>query len=259
MEKVNIYNLDGQSKGSIEVPSIFKFKPRLDLVQIASEAFITKNKQKQGRDKRAGLRNTAEGWGTGHAMSRAPRIKGSGFQTARNVGRVPFAKGGRIAHPIKNERKIIKKLNSKVKKLSIYSAISASGQTKWLENRGHIISDVPQIPLVIDDKVQTIKKTKDIFLVLCELGLKKELLKTKKAKKVRAGKGKRRGRKYKSSKGPLLVIKEDYGIIKAIKNIPGLDAAKIENLSIDLLAPGAMLGRFVIWTQSAFNELNNYF
>jgi large subunit ribosomal protein L4e len=259
MEKVNIYNLDGQSKGSIEVPSIFNFKPRLDLVQIASEAFITKNKQKQGRDRRAGLRNTAEGWGTGHAMSRAPRIKGSGFQTARNVGRVPFAKGGRTTHPIKNERKIIKKLNSKVKKLSIYSAISASGRTKWLENRGHIISDVPQIPLVIDDKVQTIKKTKDIFLALCELGLKNELLKTKKAKKVRAGKGKRRGRKYKFSKGPLLVIKEDYGIVKAIKNIPGVDVAKIEDLSINLLAPGALLGRFVIWTQSAFNELNNYF
>jgi len=259
MEKINIYNLDGQSKGTIELPLIFKLKPRIDLIQSAAEVFVTKNKQKQGRDKRAGLRNTAESWGTGHAMSRAPRIKGSGFQTARNVGRVPYATGGRSTHPIKNEKKIEKKLNSKAKKLSIYSAISASGKTKWLENRGHIISDVPQIPLVIDDKVQTIKKTKDIFVVLCELGLKKELLKTKKAKKIRAGKGKRRGRKYKLAKGPLLVIKEDYGIVKAMKNIPGFEVAKIENLSIDLLAPGAMPGRFVIWTQSAFNELNNYY
>jgi large subunit ribosomal protein L4e len=88
--------------------------------------------------------------------------------------------------------------------------------------------------------------------------MKKELLKTKKAKKIRAGKGKRRGRKYKFAKGPLLVIKEDYGIVKAMKNIPGFEVAKIENLSIELLAPGAMPGRFVIWTQSAFNELNNY-
>ena len=258
MEKVNIYNLDGQSKGSIELPLVFKFKPRTDLIQFASEVFITKNKQKQGRDKRAGLRNTAEGWGTGHAMSRAPRIKGAGFQTARNAGRAPYAIGGRRTHPIKNEKKIEKKLNNKAKKLSIYSAISASGQPKWLENRGHIISDVPQIPLVIDDKVQTIKKTKDIYMVLNELGMKKELLKTKKAKKIRAGKGKRRGRKYKFAKGPLLVIKEDYGIVKAMKNIPGFEVTKIENLSIELLAPGAMPGRFVIWTQSAFNELNNY-
>jgi large subunit ribosomal protein L4e len=126
MDKINIYNLDGQSKGSIELPLVFKFKPRTDLIQFASEVFITKNKQKQGRDKRAGLRNTAEGWGTGHAMSRAPRIKGSGFQTARNVGRVPYAIGGRRTHPIKNEKNIEKKLNNKTKKLSIYSAISAS-------------------------------------------------------------------------------------------------------------------------------------
>lgn len=258
MDKINIYNLEGQSKGSIDVPSIFKFKPRLDLIQFASEVCVTKNKQQQGRDKRAGLRNTAEGWGTGHAMSRAPRIKGSGFQTARNAGRVPYAVGGRRTHPIKSEKKIEKKMNDKAKKLSIYSAISASGKLEWVEKRGHIISEIPQIPLVIDDKVQTIKKTRDIYTILCELGLKQELLKIKKAKKIRAGKGKGRGRKYKLSKGPLLVIREDYGIVKAINNIPGFDVSKIEDLSIDLLAPGAMPGRLVIWAQSAFNELNNY-
>lgn len=258
MEKINVYNLEGQSKGSIDLPKIFKLKPRLDLIQFASEVYITKNKQSKGRDKRAGLRNTAESWGTGHEMARTPRIKGSGFQTARNAGRVPYAVGGRVSHPIKSEKNIEKKMNEKTKKLSIYSAISASGQPRWVEKRGHLISDIPQIPLVIDDKVQTIKKTKEAYAILCELGLKNDLLKTKNAKKIRAGKGKRRGRKYKFSKGPLLVIKEDYGIVKAMNNIPGCDVAKIEDLSIDLLAPGALPGRFVLWTQSAFNELNNY-
>ena len=106
MVKINIYGLDGKSKGLIEKPKLFSIKPRKDLIGKASKIYQSKNKQVQGRDKRAGLRNTAEGWGTGHGMSRAPRIKGSGFPTARNVGRVTFARGGRRPHAIKTEKRI---------------------------------------------------------------------------------------------------------------------------------------------------------
>lgn len=113
MEKVNVYNLDGNKKDQVDMPQLFNVKPRSDLIQLASEVSSSKNKQIQGRNKRAGLRNTAEGWGTGHGMSRAPRIKGSGFPTSRNVGRVPFAKGGRRAHPIKADKIIKKKIKQK--------------------------------------------------------------------------------------------------------------------------------------------------
>ncbi|MHA1194485.1 MAG: 50S ribosomal protein L4 [Promethearchaeota archaeon] len=258
MDKVSIYSLDGQKKGSMNLPKVFHIRPRLDLIRLASEVSYSKKKQVQGRDKRAGLRTTAEGWGTGHGMSRAPRIKGSGFTTARDVGRVPFAVGGRLAHPPKTEKKIKKKINTKMRRLSIISAISASANINWIKKRGHLIDSIPEIPLVIDDKVQTIKKTSIIYSVLCDLGLKEELKKVKKSKKVRAGKGKRRGRKYKQKKGPLLIIKEDFGIVKAARNIPGIDVVKVEDLNIDILAPGSIPGRLIIWTQSAFNELNKY-
>jgi len=258
MDKVSIYSLDGQKKGSMNLPKVFHIRPRLDLIRLASEVSYSKKKQVQGRDKRAGLRTTAEGWGTGHGVSRAPRIKGSGFTTARDVGRVPFAVGGRLAHPPKTEKKIKKKINTKMRRLSIISAISASANINWIKKRGHLIDSIPEIPLVIDDKVQTIKKTSIIYSVLCDLGLKEELKKVKKSKKVRAGKGKRRGRKYKQKKGPLLIIKEDFGIVKAARNIPGIDVVKVEDLNIDILAPGSIPGRLIIWTQSAFNELNKY-
>lgn len=258
MEKINIYNLDGKTTGSIDVPKIFQIKPRKDLVQKASEISQSNNKQVQGRDKRAGLRNTAEGWGTGHGMSRAPRLKGSGYPTARNVGRVPYAKGGRATHPIKTEHVIKKKINRKTNRQAIISAISASGNIKWVKDRGHEIEMVPEIPLVIDDKVQTIKKTSQIFSILCNLGLKDELAKIKRSKKIRAGKGKRRGRKYKRQRGVLLVIKDDFGIVRALRNILGAEVIKIDKLSIEKLAPGGLPGRLVIWTQSAFTELNNY-
>jgi large subunit ribosomal protein L4e len=258
MDKINVYNLEGQVKTSLDLPLIFNIAPRMDLIRFACEVSTSKNKQVQGRDKRAGLRNTAKGWGTGHGMSRAPRIQGSGFSTARNVGRVPYAKGGRTTHPIKTEKKLEKKINNKTKKLSLISAISASGNQYWIKQRGYFVEKIPEIPLVIDDKLQTVKKTREIYEILCDLGLSKDLLKIKNTKKIRPGKGKRRGRKYKIRKGPLLVIKDDFGIVKASKNLLGLDISKVDDLSVELLAPGAMPGRFIIWTQSAFSELNKY-
>ncbi len=258
MEKVNVYDLDGEKKNVVDMPRIFSIKPRKDLIRKASEISFSKNKQVQGRNKRAGLRNTAKGWGTGHGISRAPRIKGSGFPTARNVGRVPFAKGGRRAHPIKTEKIVKKKINKKVNKLSLISAISASGDLDWVKNRGHLIDKVPEIPLVIDDKIQTVKKTKLMYSIFSELGLEDELVKVKEGKKIRAGKGKRRGRKYKNKKSILIVIKDDFGIVKASRNIPGVDVIKFENLSIANLAPGGLSGRLILWVQSAFNDLKNY-
>ncbi|MFX1276830.1 MAG: 50S ribosomal protein L4 [Promethearchaeota archaeon] len=258
MEKVNVYNLDVKKKETITKPRVFEVKPRKDLIQKSIEVSQSRKKQAQGRDPRAGLRNTAESWGTGHGLSRAPRLKGSGYPTARNVGRVPYAKGGRRAHPIKVEKRIKKKMNKKTKLLALISAISASGNHSWVENRGHLIDNIPEIPLVVDDKIQTIKKTEQIYSILCKFGLKEELSKVKTKKKIRAGKGKRRGRKYKKRKGLLFVIKEDFGIVKASRNIPGAEIIKIGDLSIDNLAPGGMAGRLILWTQSAFNELNKY-
>lgn len=258
MEKVNVYDLDGKKKNLVDMPQILRLKPRKDLIQISSEIASSKNKQVQGRNKRAGLRNTAEGWGTGHGMARTPRIKGSGFPTARSAGRVPYAKGGRRAHPVKAEKVVEKKINKKVNRLSIMSAISASGDLEWVKNRGHKISKVPEIPLVIDDKIQTVKKTQFMYSILTELGLEDDLIRVKKGKKTRAGKGKRRGRKYKGKKSILIVIKDDFGIIKATRNIPGIDVVKFENLSIANLAPGGLPGRLILWAQSAFNELKKY-
>jgi large subunit ribosomal protein L4e len=258
MEKVNIYDLEGNKKGTVDKPEVFNFKARKDIIEKSFEISQSKSKQVQGRDKRAGLKNVAESWGTGFEMSRAPRLKGSGFPTARNVGRVPFAVGGRKAHPIKVEKRIKKQINKRTNKLAIISAISASGNSFWVKNRGYLLNNIPEIPLVIDDKIQTIKKTNRIYSILCNLGLEPELIKTKKGRKLRAGKGKRRGRKYKKKRGILIVIKDDFGIAKASKNIPGIDIIRIENLSAKELAPGGLSGRLVLWTQSAFNELNNY-
>lgn len=258
MKKINVYDLEGNKKGLIDKPGIFSIKPRKDLIQMVNSAFQSKNKSIQGRDPSAGLKNISEGWGTGFGMSRAPRRKGSGFPTSRHVGRVPFAKGGRRTHPLKATKVPFRKVNKKINRLSIISTISASGSNVWVKNRGYELQEIPEVPLVVDDKIQTIKKTAKIHSILCNLGFKDELTKLKKGRRIRSGKGKIRGRKYKSKRGMIVIIKEDFGIVKALRNIPGIDIIKVENMSIKSLAPGGVSGRLILWTQSAFNELNDF-
>ncbi|HDJ96454.1 MAG TPA: 50S ribosomal protein L4, partial [Candidatus Aenigmarchaeota archaeon] len=76
-----------------------------------------------------------------------------------------------------------------------------------------------------------------------------------KERKVRAGKGKRRGRKYKRKKGPLIVVANDNGIFKAAKNLTGVDVCLVNNLNAELLAPGAMPGRLTIFSKAAIEKL----
>ena len=252
-----VYGVDGEEKERIEMPKVFSITPRLDLIERAVAAAQANRKQPQGRDPLAGKRNTAESWGPGHAMARVPRIKGSGFPTARNAGFAPGVVGGRLAHPPRAEKKIKKKINLKEKKKALLSAIAATGIRELVKKRNHKVDNIPELPIVIDDKFQTVKKTSEVYDILSRLGFEDEF-KRAKVKTIRAGKGKRRGRKYKKRKGPLVVIKEDFGIYKAARNIAGVDVVNVENLSVEHLAPGTHAGRLTVWTQSAFKALSKY-
>lgn len=48
-------------------------------------------------------------------------------------------------------------------------------------------------------------------------------------------------------------------MIKAFRNIPGVEVVNVHRLNIKTLAPGGQLGRFCIWTQSAFQALDSIF
>merc|ERR1719343_547966 len=60
-------------------------------------------------------------------------------------------------------------------------------------------------------------------------------------------------------KGPLLVYNEDNGIVRAFRNIPGVETACVTRLNSLKLAPGGTFGRFVIWTEGAFKKLNEVY
>merc|ERR1719293_579089 len=92
--------------------------------------------------------------------------------------------------------------------------------------------------------------------MLKKVGCEEELQRVLDSKKVRAGKGKMRNRRYVMRRGPLVVYNEDNGIVRAMRNIPGVEIASVDRLNLLKLAPGGNFGRFVIWTEGAFKKLD---
>ena len=67
--------------------------------------------------------------------------------------------------------------------------------------------------------------------------------------------GKLRGRKYKRKTSLLIVVSEECALSKAGNNLPGIDVVPVNALNTELLAPGAMAGRVVLWTEKAIDIL----
>ena len=74
-------------------------------------------------------------------------------------------------------------------------------------------------------------------------------------RKIRAGKGKMRGRKYIGKKGPLLVVSGKCALEKSARNIPGVEIIEVHKLNAELLAPGADPGRITIFTELSIERM----
>merc|ERR1719219_778872 len=76
---------------------------------------------------------------------------------------------------------------------------------------------------------------------------------------MRAGRGKMRDRKHVQKLGPCIVYAEDNGIVRAFRNIPGVDLLNVNQLNVLRIAPGGHVGRFLIFTQEAANSLDGIY
>lgn len=259
--KATVYKLNGTAGETASFSKAFKAAVRKDLIQRAFNAERSFLRQAYGRDPLAGHRSSAHYHGMRHyrytmmnrEMARMKRIHNQGYlsYTARVV---PQAVKGRRAHPPKAEKVWEVKINKKEREKAIMSAIAATIYKDMLTSRGHRIEEIKSVPIVLEDKVQELKKVKEVRELLKALGFSKELERTKE-KKVRAGKGTMRGRKYTRKTGPLMVVKEDKGIVKASRNIAGMDTITLDQLNIMMLAPGGAPGRLTLWSKSALEEI----
>ncbi|MHC1572368.1 MAG: 50S ribosomal protein L4 [Methanosarcinales archaeon] len=247
-----VFDLTGEKVKEVRLPSVFMETYRPDLIKKAVLAAQANRQQPYGPHKYAGMKTSAASWGVGRGVSRVPRLT-----NARRAARVPQAVGGRRAHPPKPEAKRGEKVNRKERRRAIASAIAATSSEELVKRRGHRFRG--SLPIIIVDELESLTKTSDLLDLARKINVIDDLMRAKNGKKVRAGKGKMRGRRYKRPKSFLIVVGEDKGIIRAGRNLPGVDAVTLQHLNAELLAPGAVPGRLVLWSESAITRLGEVY
>ncbi|KAG0597514.1 hypothetical protein M758_12G000800 [Ceratodon purpureus] len=258
---VTVQNVDGSDQGvQATLPAVFLAPIRPDVVATVHTALAKNKRQPYAVSVKAGHQTSAESWGTGRAVSRIPRVPGGGTHRAGQGAFGNMCRGGRMFAPTKIWRRWHRKVNLNQKRYAIASALAASAVPSLVLARGHKIEEVPEVPLVLGDAAEGIEKTSAAVKLLKSLGAYADIEKVKASHAIRAGKGKMRNRRYVSRRGPLVVYgTEGAKLVKAFRNIPGVEIVSVDRLNLLQLAPGGHLGRFIVWTKSAFEKLDAIF
>jgi len=248
--KVNVYGLDGSVKGSVELPGVFSTAFRPDVIRRAVVAAQANRRQRYGPSKVAGMRHSVSTWGKGRGVARVQRLK-----QGRNAAESPNNVGGRRAHPPTPEHDFSKHINRKERKMAIASALAATSNADIVRGRGHRFNEGITLPVIVDDAAEGIEKTKDVLAMVESLGLVEDVRRASDGRHVKAGRGKMRGRRFKTPTSILFVVSSGSPLIKGARNLPGVSATSPRGLNAEYLAPGGDPGRLVVISRKALDNL----
>mmetsp|Transcript_25995 Transcript_25995/g.38496 ORF Transcript_25995/g.38496 Transcript_25995/m.38496 type:complete len:379 (+) Transcript_25995:36-1172(+) len=241
------------------LPAVMTAPIRPDIVNYVHNLMSKNKRQAYAVSRRAGMQTPAESWGTGRAVSRIPRVPGGGTSRSGQGAFGNMCRGGRMFAPTKIWRRWHRKINVNQRRYAVASALAASAVPPLVMARGHRIDEVPEFPLVLDNSVNTITRTKEAKAILERFGAFADVEKCKDSRKIRRGVGKMRNRRYTMRRGPLVIYETSEGLHKAFRNLSGVEVTSVDNLNLLDLAPGGHLGRFCIWTKGAFEKLDALF
>lgn len=256
---VNVYSASSDAVvGTCPLPAVFTAPIRNDIVQFVHTNMAKNSRQAYAVNRLSGMNHSAHSWGTGRAVARIPRIGGGGTSTSGAGAFGNMCRGGRMFAPTKIFRRWHRKINLHQKRFAVVSALAASSLPSLVMSRGHKIENVPEVPLVVEDAIQAYEKTKEAMTFLQSISAIDDVNRVNDSREIRAGRGKMRNRRYVARRGPMLVLPNGKGT-RAFRNIFGLDLANVGALNLLHLAPGGHVGRFLIWTKSAFERLDKIF
>uniref|UniRef100_A0A7S1GBQ5 Large ribosomal subunit protein uL4 C-terminal domain-containing protein n=1 Tax=Bicosoecida sp. CB-2014 TaxID=1486930 RepID=A0A7S1GBQ5_9STRA len=243
--------------GSAPLPAVFTTPIRRDVVHDVHRDLAKNARQAFAVSKDAGHQTAALSWGTGRAVARIPRVPGGGTHRSGQAAFGNMCRGGHMFAPTRTWRKWHRHVNQQQRRYATASALAASAVPALVMARGHAIDEVDEIPLVLAN-IEDATKTAKAEAVLNAYGAGADVDRCRDSRKVRPGKGKMRNRRYVMRTGPL-VIHAGGTAPRAFRNLPGVDTAHVDRLNLLQLAPGGHLGRFIVWTQEAFNKLDDIF
>ena len=253
----------------IEVPGFFESAYRPDVILKAVNIERKSKRHPYGPAHRAGIQHSVSTWGKGRGVARVQRLTGgrTGAESPNNVG-------GRRAHPPRPAKKLTRKMNKKEEHLALMSALAATANKELVSRRGHRFDDELHFPIVVEDDFEDIQAiiegqaekekkvpryTGEMVGYLKKLGIGSDLTRAKEGKKIRPGKGKMRGRPYKSRRSVLIVASESSKLRTIARNIPGVEVKSPSDITISDLAPGGAAGRLTIYTQKALSEMEGIY
>ncbi len=249
--KAKILNTQEQ----IELPSVFSSNIRVDIVEKVYNAMFKKQRYTvyplAGKQSSTGKQShTRRKFKTlyGKGISRVPRKalwrRGDQFYWVGTFS--PGTVKGRQAHPPKLERRQ-RIINKKEKILAIRSCIAATASQEIMKKN---YSNPIQVPFPIIIKSSLIEKPKEFVKEL-----DKDKLEIMKERKIRKGKGKIRGRKYKNARKATLIIgdKEKSKLSNLINEV------KVSHMNVPSLSLNGKPGKLTIYTEQAIKEIGNKF
>ena len=254
--KATVYGIDGSKGKEIELPEVFETIVREDLILRAFLSEQSETFQPKGSYIWAGIDTSARYEGRKEAYHSLKNRGGAKLPRQMfpkggigNVRKIPSAVKGRRAHPPKVEKVLIERMNNKEKEKAFESAIAATVDKELVENRGHKIKDIA-LPIVFDDSIENVKKTKDVSNLLEKI-IKDDLQRSVDGRKKKKG----RTGGHKVPKSALIVTSGDVSLNKSARNIPGIDVLSVDKLKVSDLAPGGVPGRLTVWTKKAIELL----
>lgn len=265
MTTAKLYSIQGTELKSISLPEQFDEEVNQDIIKRAVITIQKRSRQKYGAFAEAGKRPSSKlskrrkdyrgSYGKGISRVQRKIMWKRGSQFGWEGAFAPGTKGGRRAHPPKPEKSFSDKINKKERRKAIRSAIAATAMKDFVSIR-HKIPKSQVLPIIIESKFESLNKTKQIKELLLKIGFKDELERINE-KKIRAGKGKNRNRKYRVSRGPLIIFSNSCPLEKASRNIQGIETSVVENLNAEILAPGTVPGRLTIWSENAMQKMKD--
>jgi len=243
----------------VHLPAVFRAPIRPDIVSFVHDQMMKNTRQAYCVSSKAGHQTSASSWGTGRAVARIPRVRGGGTHRSGQAAFGNMCRGGRMFAPTKTWRRWHHRLNINQKRFAMCSAIAASGVPALVMSKGHKIEGISEVPLVVDNKIESLQKTKEAVALLRRVKAWPDVEKAAKSKRFRAGKGKMRNRRRIMRTGPCVIYSKDNGVRKAFRNIPGVSLLNVEKLNLLNLAPGGHVGRFCIWSESAIEKLDSLY
>ncbi|MBM3230242.1 50S ribosomal protein L4 [Candidatus Pacearchaeota archaeon] len=251
--KATLFDSNGKQKSQIELPAVFNTPVREDLIKKAYEAEKFSLMQSYGPDPRAGRKHSASGtirharhkW-KGHygkGISRLPRKQmwRRGTQFLWVGAEVSNTRGGRSVHAA-SRVKAFRKINQKERTRALQIGIAATAQPTFLAQHYPTLTKITS-PVILESLPKKVRACKAALQTILGDAMQNVF----QVHAVRHGKGKLRGRKYKSSAGALVVVGS-----KESQTLAGLEVVSAKELMMHHVYP---LGRIAVYTQAALEEL----